>query len=62
MDGKDNRPTQKTQPKGRDKATGEPYAPIEIPVPTRGEWLRNMEKVAPPGRQESEGSDRTGTP
>jgi hypothetical protein len=28
---------QKTQPKGRDKKTGKPHEPIEIPVPKRGE-------------------------
>lgn len=32
-------PKQKTQPK-----KGEP---VEIPVPTREEWLRNLEKIAP---------------
>ncbi len=32
-----DRPKQKTQPKGIDKATGKPYEPIEIPVPKRGE-------------------------
>jgi hypothetical protein len=35
-------PTQKTQPK-----KGEP---MDIPVPTRDEWERNMERVAPPPR------------
>jgi hypothetical protein len=34
-------PTQMSQPK-----TGEP--PMEIPIPTREAFLRNMEKVAPP--------------
>jgi hypothetical protein len=33
-------PTQKTQPKSDAE-------PIEIPVPTREEWERNMAKVAP---------------
>ena len=33
-------PTQFTQPKKGD--------PVEIPVPTREEFLRNLEKVAPP--------------
>jgi len=27
---------QKTQPKGKDKRTGKPAEPIEIPVPKRG--------------------------
>lgn len=48
----DKRQTQTSQPKGRDKRTAEPYEPVEIPVPTRGEWLRNMEKVAPPVESE----------
>jgi hypothetical protein len=51
MSEKDPRPTQKTQPKGRDKKTGKPYPPSEIPIPTREEWLRNVEKVAPPVRR-----------
>jgi hypothetical protein len=36
-------PTQMTQPK-----EGEP---VEIPVPTREDFLRNLEKVAPPSRR-----------
>lgn len=34
----DAEPTQPTQPKGIDPKTGEPYEPIEIPVPKRGVW------------------------
>jgi hypothetical protein len=33
----DNPKTQKTQPKGKDKRTGEPAKPLEIPVPKREE-------------------------
>jgi hypothetical protein len=38
-------PTQRTQPKGRDKE-GKPYEPIEIPVPTEGDVMDLFEKVA----------------
>lgn len=31
----ESRPTQKTQPKGKDKRTGKVHDPIEIPVPKR---------------------------
>jgi hypothetical protein len=31
----DAEPTQQTQPKGIDPKTGEPYEPVEIPVPKR---------------------------
>jgi hypothetical protein len=34
----DVEPTQQTQPKGIDPKTGEPYEPVEIPVPKRGDW------------------------
>jgi hypothetical protein len=30
--------TQLTQPKGIDPKTGKPYEPIEIPIPTRGDF------------------------
>ncbi len=39
------KPTQSTQPKGRDK-DGKPYEPIEIPVPTEGDVMGLFEKVA----------------
>jgi hypothetical protein len=39
------KPTQQTQPKGRDK-DGTPYEPIEIPVPTEGDVMDLFEKVA----------------
>lgn len=39
------KPTQRTQPKGRDK-DGKPYEPIEIPVPTEGDVMGLLEKVA----------------
>jgi hypothetical protein len=44
-------PTQKTQPKGIDPKTGEPYEPVEIPVPKRGVFdrlLDRAEKTPPP--------------
>jgi hypothetical protein len=40
-------PSQQTQPKGINPKTGKPYEPVEIPVPSREEFLRNLEKVAP---------------
>ncbi|HXN36417.1 MAG TPA: hypothetical protein VN892_00100 [Solirubrobacteraceae bacterium] len=41
----DAEPTQLTQPKGHD-GEGEPYEPIEIPVPTEGDVMGLFEKVA----------------
>jgi len=41
----DPQPTQPTQPKGRDK-DGKPHEPIEIPVPTEGDVMGLLEKVA----------------
>jgi hypothetical protein len=38
-------PTQQTKPKGRDKK-GKPHDPIEIPVPTEGDVMGLLEKVA----------------
>ena len=32
--------TQQTEPKGIDPKTGEPYEPVEIPVPKRSAWDR----------------------
>lgn len=46
-------PTQPTQPKGIDPETGKPYEPVEIPVPTRDAFLRDLEKVAPPSGKKS---------
>jgi len=37
--------TQPTQPHGIDPKTGEPYAPIEIPVPKRSTWDRLLERA-----------------
>jgi hypothetical protein len=37
--------TQQTQPKGKD-AEGKPAKPETIPVPKRGEFMRDLEKVA----------------
>lgn len=44
-------PTQQTQPKGIDPKTGEPYEPVEIPVPKRSLFdglLRRAETTPPP--------------
>jgi hypothetical protein len=49
-------PTQKTQPKGIDPKTGKPYEPIEIPVPTRGDFMRDLGKVAKPERNSEQES------
>jgi len=46
--------SQPTQPKGINPATGQPYEPADIPIPTREEFLRNMSKVAPPPRPQPE--------
>ena len=42
----DNQPKQKTQPKGRDKKTGEPHEPVEIPVPKRSEFDSMLKRAA----------------
>jgi hypothetical protein len=45
-------PTQKTQPRGKDKATGEPHEPAEIPVPTRkqvDDLMRGVIRKPPAG-------------
>ena len=44
---KQEQPTQKTQPKGKDKA-GEPYEPVDIPVPKREDVFGILEKFAKP--------------
>lgn len=38
-------PTQKTRHRGKD-AKGKPAKPETIPVPTRGEFFRDLEKLA----------------
>lgn len=38
-------PTQETQPKGKD-AQGKPAKPETIPVPKRGEFERDLDKLA----------------
>jgi len=38
-------PTQKTKPKGKDDE-GKPAKPVTIPVPTRGEFERDLDKLA----------------
>ena len=46
-------PTQQTQPKGIDPKTGEPYEPVEIPVPKQSTWdrlLHRAENTPPPKR------------
>jgi hypothetical protein len=45
----EKRRKQKTQPKGRDKKTGKPHEPIEVPVPKRGE-VEDLLKRAAKGR------------
>jgi hypothetical protein len=44
-------PTQPTQPKGVDPKTGEPSAPVAVPVPKRSTWDRLLK------RAEADGSD-----
>jgi hypothetical protein len=39
---------QKTQPKGKDKRTGEPAKPLEIPVPKREEIEGLLKRAAKP--------------
>jgi hypothetical protein len=46
----DQRPKQKTQPKGK-KPSGEPHEPLEIPVPKRGEVDRLITKAARPKQE-----------
>lgn len=47
-DNKDDlKPTQKTKPFGTNK-DGEPYAPVEIPVPKKKDVLRVLKKSAQP--------------
>ena len=41
-------PTQQTQPKGIDPKTGEPYEPIEIPIPERKDFESLITKAARP--------------
>jgi hypothetical protein len=43
--------TQKTQPKGKDKRTGKPVKPMEIPVPKRRDVLRDLDKLAQPEKR-----------
>lgn len=43
----DDESTQKTQPKGIDPETGEPYKPADIPIPTRERVFGDLGKVAP---------------
>jgi hypothetical protein len=47
-------PTQQTQPKGIDPKTGEPYEPVEIPVPNRSTWDRLLHRAesTPPKRDD----------
>jgi hypothetical protein len=40
------RKTQKTQPKGKDKRTGQPAKPLEIPVPKRDEIEGLLKRAA----------------
>jgi hypothetical protein len=41
----DAEPTQPTQPKGVDPKTGEPYEPVEIPVPERSVFDRLLKRA-----------------
>jgi hypothetical protein len=43
----DSEPKQKTKPRGKDER-GEPYEPIEIPVPKKRDVLRILKKSAQP--------------
>jgi hypothetical protein len=43
-----NRPMQPTQPKGKDKQTGKPHEPVEIPVPKVSTFRAAIRKVAQP--------------
>ena len=38
--------TQLTQPKGIDPKTGQPYEPVEIPVPKRSTWDKMLKRAA----------------
>jgi hypothetical protein len=46
--GEAEQPAQQTQPKGKD-AQGKPAKPETIPVPTRGEFFRDLKKVTKTG-------------
>jgi hypothetical protein len=41
----DEEPTQPTQPKRIDPKTGEPYEPVEIPVPQRSAFDRLLRRA-----------------
>lgn len=45
-------PTQKTQPRGKD-AEGKPAKPETIPVPTRGEFFRDLKRLAESSKRPS---------
>ena len=49
--------TQPTQPQGINPKTGKPYEPIEIPVPTEGDVMDLLEKVAHAPADAGERSD-----
>jgi hypothetical protein len=44
-------PTQKTQPKGIDPKTGQPYEPVEIPVPKRSDFDRLLKRAEKPAKK-----------
>jgi len=48
----DPEPTQQTQPKGINPKTGEPYEPVEIPVPERSTWDRLLHRAEKPARRD----------
>ena len=41
-----DQPKQKTQPKGKDKRTGKPAQPLEIPVPKRKQFEDLLKRAA----------------
>jgi hypothetical protein len=47
MTDKSKEPKQKTKPRGKDEH-GEPYEPIEIPVPKKKDVIRILKKSAHP--------------
>jgi hypothetical protein len=44
--------SQQTQPKGIDPKTGEPYEPIEIPVPKRSAFDELLERAENPSQDD----------
>jgi len=59
-DEKSRQPTQETQPKGKDDE-GKPAKPEAIPVPKRGEFFRDLTRLATPGQGPSSNDDAAST-